>query len=150
MADWLDRAISLLQAGEPCVLLTVVATEGSTPREAGSKMLVHEAGFEDSIGGGNLEFKAIERARAMLAGGPAVELAEFALGPSLGQCCGGRVALMLERLDPRALSWLEGWQQSPAGHVLVTNLAGGEKIPVGPDNQRAAEALAPFKKSRSV
>ncbi len=134
MTDWLDRAILLLHAGKNCVLVTVVETEGSTPRETGSKMLVHDAGIEDSIGGGHLEFRAIERAHAMLAAPSAsLELAAFALGPSLGQCCGGRVQLLLERLDSRALPWLRCWREAPPDHVLATNLADGSKIVIAPD-----------------
>ena len=137
MTDWLDRAILLLHAGQDSVLVTVVATEGSTPRETGSKMLVHEQGIEGSIGGGHLEFKAIERAHAMLAAPPlpaSVELAAFALGPSLGQCCGGRVRLLLERLDSRSLSWLGRWREATIDRVLATDLADGSKIVIAPDS----------------
>jgi xanthine dehydrogenase accessory factor len=129
---WLDGAIARLERGKACALVTVIATEGSTPRECGSKMLVHDAGIEDSIGGGNLEFKAIERARSLLASPSSrIELSQFALGPSLGQCCGGHVRLMIERLDESSLGWLRSFAAEPRGMVLATDLARGVKTIVG-------------------
>jgi xanthine dehydrogenase accessory factor len=128
VTTWHDRAIALLQDGQSCVLITVVETEGSAPREAGSKMLVFNEGTMDSIGGGHLEFKAIDRAQAMLgtANGP-VELLEFSLGPSLGQCCGGWVQLMVERLGSRDLGWLQRWPTVSGDMILVTDLGDGSK-----------------------
>jgi xanthine dehydrogenase accessory factor len=128
MTTWHGRAIALLQEGSPCVLITVVATEGSTPREAGTKMLVFNQGTVDSIGGGHLEFKAIDRARAKLGATKApVELIEFSLGPSLGQCCGGWVRLMVERLDTRDLAWLRRWTDFSGETILATDLGDGSK-----------------------
>jgi xanthine dehydrogenase accessory factor len=144
MTEWLDHAIALLAADKPCVLITVVTTEGSTPREAGSKMLIHGKGQHDSIGGGHLEFKAVERAQAMLAAPSSlIERLSFALGPGLGQCCGGRVELILERLDAGSLTWLRGWREAPDDLVLATNLADGAKTVIEPhggtpDSARAA------------
>lgn len=99
--------------------MTVAAVEGSVPREAGAKMLVTGSHIHDTIGGGHLEFSAIALARAMLAhtGGPISQqrqLARLALGPTLGQCCGGVVHLAFERLVTNtALSTLlhARWQQ---------------------------------------
>ncbi len=99
MNAWLD---SLLQADDaPCVLVTVAATRGSTPRETGARMVVWEQVTAGSIGGGNLEFQAIEQARRQLAAGSptAPALQRIALGPSLGQCCGGVVELLFETLE---------------------------------------------------
>jgi xanthine dehydrogenase accessory factor len=142
MIDWPDRMISVLQRGGNCVLVTVVAAEGSTPRETGSKMLVHDEGIEGSIGGGHLEFKAIDSARAMLRAESArIELAGFALGPSLGQCCGGRVGLMLERFDAQALPWLLRWRDAAVDYVLVTNLADDGKSVVSSDGEELPREL---------
>jgi xanthine dehydrogenase accessory factor len=109
MLDWLDKAIELTRRDEPSVLVTIAAAAGSSPREAGCRMLVHGEGIAGTIGGGHLELKAIERARAMLASLelPAADELTLSLGPSLGQCCGGRVTLTLERLDRAALPRLE-------------------------------------------
>jgi xanthine dehydrogenase accessory factor len=94
MDDWLTGA-----GREPAVLVTVAIAEGSVPREPGAKMLVGAAREQGTIGGGHLELRAVETARAMLASGQARRLDRFALGPSLGQCCGGVVHLAFELLD---------------------------------------------------
>lgn len=87
----------LAGAGDgPAVLVTVAIVEGSGPREPGAKMLVDAKRVHGTIGGGHLELRAVEIARAMLAGGEERELERFALGPSLGQCCGGVVHLAFE------------------------------------------------------
>ncbi|MES3024002.1 MAG: xanthine dehydrogenase accessory protein XdhC [Pseudomonadota bacterium] len=93
----------------PAVLVTVAVVEGSGPRAPGARMLVGAAQVLDTIGGGHLELRAVEIARAMLAGGNganARRLERFALGPSLGQCCGGVVQLAFELHDPAAAALL--------------------------------------------
>lgn len=93
LADWLKRLEG------PAVLVTVVETKGSVPREAGARMLVEALGQQGSIGGGELEWRALKVARAALRAGLAKpELRSFALGPELGQCCGGHVKLLFEPL----------------------------------------------------
>ncbi|MEJ7688777.1 MAG: xanthine dehydrogenase accessory protein XdhC [Variovorax sp.] len=87
-------------AGEAGVLVRVERTAGSAPREAGTWMAVWPRCITGTIGGGQLEFQAIEEARAWLAGGPAIDGARrYPLGPSLGQCCGGVVFLSFRRID---------------------------------------------------
>src|SRR5690606_15281707 len=63
---------------------------GSTPREVGAEMLVGRDRTLGSIGGGQLEYLAIDRARQMLARGEALAVMDIPLGPEIGQCCGGR------------------------------------------------------------
>jgi xanthine dehydrogenase accessory factor len=87
-------------AAEPAVLVSVRATQGSVPREAGTWMAVWADRVLGTIGGGHLEFDAIALARAALAGGDVAEEKRCALGPSLGQCCGGVVHLGFERVQP--------------------------------------------------
>lgn len=96
--DWLEALGRAREGGEACVLVTVASTEGSSPREAGAKMLVHADGrLAGTIGGGRLEHEAQARATALLATGDTTpRLEAFALGPQLGQCCGGRVTLLFE------------------------------------------------------
>lgn len=94
MDDWRSAA-----PDTPAVLVTVATVEGSGPREAGAKMLVSRSALADTIGGGHLEMRAVEIARAMLADGRQRHIERFALGPSLGQCCGGVVHLAFERVD---------------------------------------------------
>jgi xanthine dehydrogenase accessory factor len=142
MSDWLDATITCLQRGEPCALLTVAATEGSAPRRAGTKMFVGADAIAGSVGGGHLELKAIEQARAaLLPAAPEARLLEFALGPSLGQCCGGRVTLFLEILTPAALPWLHAWQKAIGALVLVTRISPYAKEMLAPRNT-AAHSLA--------
>lgn len=114
MRHWSETLHELRAAGAPCVLVTVLATRGSTPREAGCKMLVTADAAHGTIGGGNLEFVCIARARELLAAPPAGPLAqEFPLGPALGQCCGGHASVLFEVVAPPA------WRIAVygAGHV---------------------------------
>jgi xanthine dehydrogenase accessory factor len=83
---------------EDAVLVSVEATQGSVPRDAGTWMAVFAGDVVGSIGGGHLEFQAIEEARRRLHGGAGEPLRQYALGPSLGQCCGGVVRLRFERV----------------------------------------------------
>jgi xanthine dehydrogenase accessory factor len=71
----------------------VVETRGSAPREAGTRMWVGAHEVRGTIGGGNLEYTALKIAREMLLSGEAHRERRFALGDSLGQCCGGAVTL---------------------------------------------------------
>lgn len=95
----------------PAVLVQVRATQGSAPRDAGAWMAVLAGEVIGTLGGGHLEFQAIDRARELLhaastRGGQAalepaseLEVQRVALGPSLGQCCGGVVHLAYERVN---------------------------------------------------
>jgi xanthine dehydrogenase accessory factor len=110
-------------AGVPAVVLEVTAARGSVPRDDGTRMLVSADAVLGTIGGGHLELQAIEQARCMLqaAAGPRVQ--HVALGPSLGQCCGGVLDL---HLTPLPAVDAAGWTLPPprfrlqlygAGHV---------------------------------
>ncbi|WMC10967.1 xanthine dehydrogenase accessory protein XdhC [Oceanimonas pelagia] len=112
--NWIQTLAELEQRGEPCVMVTVVEHKGSTPRDSGTKMLVTECGCYATIGGGHLEYKALELARQMLASGEQqMRIERFNLGASLGQCCGGMATIMLEPVvRPRHHLVLFG-----AGHV---------------------------------
>lgn len=95
----------LLAAGADAVLVTTERVEGSGPREPGAWMLVGATAVAGTVGGGRLEFDAIAHARALLAAARAApELRRYALGPSLGQCCGGVVHLRYERLAAGAIA----------------------------------------------
>lgn len=86
------------------VRVVLAQCRGSTPREPGAEMRVWASGQDGSIGGGRLEYDAIAQARAML---PNVEahprVTTLALGPSLGQCCGGSVVLVSEVFTPQTV-----------------------------------------------
>ncbi len=98
-------ALERIARGEAGFIIEVIATRGSVPREAGTRMLVWADDCAGTIGGGHLEWRAIAKARAALRD-PAQwpEEEEIALGASLGQCCGGAVSLRYRRLDEAALA----------------------------------------------
>ena len=83
----------------PAVLVHVDSVQGSGPREVGAWMAVLADQVINTIGGGNLEFQAVDEARLMLGGAQAVTH-RYPLGPSLGQCCGGVVHLRFEHVTP--------------------------------------------------
>jgi xanthine dehydrogenase accessory factor len=88
--------LSAAVAAEGAVARVVIAgVKGSSPREVGAAMLVWAGGQSGTIGGGALEWQAVQRARLMLAEGGA-RFDREALGPDLGQCCGGVVSLLTE------------------------------------------------------
>ncbi|MFD3516379.1 xanthine dehydrogenase accessory protein XdhC [Streptomyces sp. NPDC058657] len=101
---WVAAVARLRERREPGVLVTVAAVRGHAPRKAGAKLVVGRSGTWGSIGGGNVEAVAIDRARELIAApGPEPELMEFALndkvsGPHGVQCCGGAVSVLLEPL----------------------------------------------------
>lgn len=99
MSDWQDRVAELRREQTPAVLVTVDSIVGSTPREPGAKMIVTATGLCGTIGGGNLEYQACRIARDQLERGADDGLQRFPLGAGLGQCCGGLVNLMFERLS---------------------------------------------------
>src|SRR5215218_8129216 len=80
-------------------LVTLAQAQGSSPREVGARMVVAPDGsFTGTIGGGALEWGALAEAQALLTrDGRAATQLDKALGPDLGQCCGGRVLLTIER-----------------------------------------------------
>jgi xanthine dehydrogenase accessory factor len=114
MDDWLSAA----PAG-PAVLVTVARVEGSGPREAGAKMLVAADRLHDTIGGGHLEMRAVEIARDMLRAGGARHIERFALGPTLGQCCGGVVHLAFELADPAQFALLAARRQHDSWRLVA-------------------------------
>ncbi|WP_312935083.1 xanthine dehydrogenase accessory protein XdhC [Pseudomonas sp.] len=97
MHEWINALADHQARSEPCVLVTIIEERGSTPRNAGSKMVVSASALHDTIGGGHLEFKALHIARQMLSEQRSTpHLERFSLGASLGQCCGGVTVLLFE------------------------------------------------------
>ncbi|WP_378943438.1 xanthine dehydrogenase accessory protein XdhC [Paracoccus sp. R86501] len=82
------------------IRVRVISARGSTPRDVGAEMFVGPDSVQGTIGGGQLEYMAIDRARAMLAQGLELDRMDVPLGPEIGQCCGGRVVLELDRQGP--------------------------------------------------
>ena len=111
--SWLGKVLSELADGRDIVLVTVTATKGSSPRNVGARMLITADEIWQTIGGGAVEFDIMARARKMLANGDngwERQHLTFALGPDMGQCCGGQMSILLEKFgnkqesDLRALS----------------------------------------------
>ena len=104
-----------LAEGRPAMLVQVIETRGSVPREAGTRMLVAADAVAGTIGGGHLEWQAIAQARRQLADRQAKPSDQhFPLGPALGQCCGGAMTL---RSGPLTAASLVDW---PAPTPLFT------------------------------
>jgi len=131
-------------ARQPAVLVRIASTQGSVPREAGAWMAVFADSVVGTIGGGHLEYEAIARAQAILATSgnslspekPAPVVVRFALGPSLGQCCGGVVHLAFERITPGDLA---GLSQTLTTERTPVALFGGGHV-----GQALARVLAPL------
>lgn len=91
----LDGLRAAVLAHGRVVRVVIAAIEGSSPREVGAAMLVWTEGQSGTIGGGALEFQAAQEARRATSD----RLTRHALGPELGQCCGGRITLLREVYD---------------------------------------------------
>jgi xanthine dehydrogenase accessory factor len=123
MAAWLDALSTAERDNQPAVLVTVLTAKGSTPREAGAKMVVSADGMAGTIGGGNLEYQCEAAARGLLAAGAeGPSTRDFPLGPALGQCCGGHVTVLFEVLRPPRLH-LGLFGAGHVGKALVKLLA---------------------------
>ncbi len=96
------------------VLATVVDVAGSAPQAPGAKLLLLGGGrATGTVGGGTIEHRVLEEARALLVtGGPAQRFLTYDLARDLGMCCGGQMRIFLERIEPAARLLLFG-----AGHV---------------------------------
>ncbi|WP_341906114.1 xanthine dehydrogenase accessory protein XdhC [Polaromonas sp. YR568] len=137
-----ERFLSLA-SGPPSVLVSVVATEGSVPREVGTWMGVFADDLVGTIGGGHLEHEAIARARAMLQRDTGKAQAfepvtvRVALGPSLGQCCGGVMHLRFEAVHASDVPALA--QRLASVHRMPVALFGGGHV-----GHALVQALAPL------
>jgi xanthine dehydrogenase accessory factor len=134
MSAWIATLRATLAANRHAVLVTVAATRGSAPREAGARMLVTERGAQGTIGGGHLEFEALRLAREALQGGSAgAWLVRFPLAARLGQCCGGVATLLFQSFDAAAQHWLEALERrvdAGKASVLATAIARDAREPV--------------------
>jgi xanthine dehydrogenase accessory factor len=122
--DWRAALARLDAAAVPHVLVTVLEAKGSTPREAGAKMVVAEDTQAGSIGGGQLEYEAAASARRLLADGatsPSTE--KLMLGADREQCCGGAVTVLFEPMA-QAIGTLALFGAGHVGRALVRTLDG--------------------------
>jgi xanthine dehydrogenase accessory factor len=127
MSTWPTIARFIAQHGA-AALVTLAQAQGSSPREVGARMVVAPNGtFTGTIGGGALEWGALAEAQALLArrDGPAIARLDKALGPDLGQCCGGRVLLTIEKFSTADHEAVAPLAQSEREGVLTTIAAVG-------------------------
>jgi len=93
-----------LRRERAAILVEVTGAAGSTPRDTDAWMVVSERAIFATIGGGQLEYMAIDHARRALRSGAAAEPMNVPLGPEIGQCCGGRVGLSFAVVTPALAS----------------------------------------------
>ncbi|EXL02532.1 xanthine dehydrogenase accessory protein XdhC [Aquamicrobium defluvii] len=107
MASTVHSLKSFLAGAGRFALVRVAGTKGSTPRETGAWMLVSTLTTYGTIGGGQLEYMAIDKARQVLGkSGDAPTMLDVPLGPEIGQCCGGRVEVEIRLGDDGLASGL--------------------------------------------
>lgn len=120
------------------ILVTIAQAKGSTPREEGAFMLVCATEIFGTIGGGQLEFLAIDNARALLSGSGQTQM-DVPLGPEIGQCCGGRTLLSFTRVTPELAADLESQLAAESAAYPNVMLFGAGHV-----GQALAVALAPL------
>lgn len=132
-------------------LVEVAGTKGSTPREKGAFMLVSREAIFGTIGGGQLEYMAIDKARQMVASLPPrkpgkearIEVDEVCatldvpLGPEIGQCCGGRVEVLIRLVDIDLAKELVAAAEAEEAHLPHVYIFGGGHV-----GQALASAIA--------
>jgi len=129
---WPTIEQSLAEYGS-AVLVTLADVRGSSPREPGARMVVRPDGsFSGTIGGGTLEWMALAEAQALLARSQAgsVRRLKKSLGPDLGQCCGGRVTLLIERFGANERDEVASLAAAESAGLLVTVTTGDGERPV--------------------
>jgi xanthine dehydrogenase accessory factor len=89
------------------VFVELASVKGSTPREAGAFMLVAPRETWGTIGGGQLEYRAIAHALKLMVGEETTLSLDIPLGPEIGQCCGGRTLLRFLQADPHIIQLIE-------------------------------------------
>ncbi|MGJ3264191.1 MAG: xanthine dehydrogenase accessory protein XdhC [Salinarimonas sp.] len=125
------RLADLVAAHGAAALVRVAEVRGSAPREAGAAMAVRPDGaFHGTIGGGELEWRALADARAALADGRGpMRRLDMALGPDLGQCCGGRAVVTIETFDARDLDVLRMIAEAAAeGRPLTARMGADGRV----------------------
>ncbi len=142
MATTIQSLKAFLDAADRTALVEVTRARGSTPREAGAYMLVSPAATHGTIGGGQLEYMAIDQARQMLAqtasplarrrsateGAEASVVLDVPLGPEIGQCCGGRVEVSVKLLDEELKTRLIDAAEADAARMPSVYVFGGGHV----------------------
>jgi xanthine dehydrogenase accessory factor len=131
--------VNAINKNGPCVLASVVATKGSTPRDSDAWMIVTNNGFHGSIGGGTVEWRVMGEAQKMMQSGAQKRMLDYVLGPDLGQCCGGRMQVEVKvysKDDVPSIETLAGECTSRSNTICVFG--------AGHVGRALVLALAPF------
>lgn len=123
--------IDFLNGPGPVASLRLSRVRGSSPRTAGTEMFVRKDALWGTIGGGQLEHMAIDAARDLLASGNISRHLDIPLGPEIGQCCGGRVELEINRMSRASIETaIDDAQvrdsELPVVHILGSGHVGRE------------------------
>ena len=136
----IEEVIEKLSRYQKIARVVIISTKGSAPRKANSQMIVTEQGAFGSIGGGQLEYQITSICRQGLLSVQKFdrEVRRFALGPSLGQCCGGSVSVLIEYFSQSDVTELQKLKQSAILiHELDTNKFPYEGTQsLSPDNKK--------------
>lgn len=131
-ARLLDTLADRLDTGQAAIWVGVAEVRGSAPRAPGARMLVTHDGLCGTIGGGQLELRALGIARQMLAAAgtgplPPARVERFPLGARVGQCCGGVVQLAFDLVSPAERDWVaeaRRLEQQQCDWIRVIELGG--------------------------
>ncbi len=152
-----DSIQQFLEQSAQIALVRVEQAKGSVPRDTGTWMLVAPDNCFGTIGGGQLEYMAIDEARALFRNAKSSRILNIPLGPEIGQCCGGNIRLTVDVLDHQARLDIMAVHHSSlaaypsvyvfgAGHVGRALIAALTPLPVKPvmiDTRPAEMALVP-------
>ncbi|MFH1137338.1 MAG: XdhC family protein [Pseudomonadota bacterium] len=128
-----EKLCASLRQGERLVMATIISRQGSTPRTAGTKMLVTADGRgHGTIGGGLLEAQVIQSALAALENGrPAIMTFDLTHDDvaAMDMICGGRLEVLLDPMAPNretleVMDLWRGFLTSRAAGFLVTTIIG--------------------------
>lgn len=122
MSNSPDSLKEFLATHSSVIRVALTRVRGSSPRNEGTEMFVSAQALWGTIGGGQLEFMAIQAAQDMLQSGDLEREMDVPLGPEIGQCCGGRVEIRLIRMrssDKRAAGERARQTEAALPHVYV-------------------------------
>lgn len=131
MLVW-GEVTAALEATQRCVLVSILESVGSSPREVGTRMVVRpNMTFKGTIGGGRLEYDALHEAVLMMKKTDSLfQTRSYALGPDLGQCCGGRVKIAFEQFDESNLKTAHDFstQEGVGNFSTIANVCGSDGL----------------------
>ena len=135
MIRWHEWVLSQLDKDDRIAMIQVADVSGSAPREAGTRMFVTDSDQWGTIGGGNLEYSAVDAAKALLANGEpgSFFVKDYALGPELEQCCGGYVRVLTTFLSQGDRKWLNAVKEFERHHqnmVIETTVTQDDRLDV--------------------